>query len=100
MEPHWLVRRMVQRERRKESSMIALSNSIHLYARPSTKEQLLEFFTSMLGLQAVESADAVGSPEPIYSFKFSNGAGLSVEITEDALSDQQAQRRASLWLKN
>ncbi len=79
--------------------MIALSNSIHLYARPSTKEQLLEFFTSMLGLQAVESADAVGSPEPIYSFKFSNGAGLSVEFTEDALSDQQAQRGAWLELR-
>jgi hypothetical protein len=79
--------------------MIALSNSIHLYARPSTKEQLLEFFTSMLGLQAVESADAVGSPEPIYPFKFSNGAGLSVEFTEDALSDQQAQRGAWLELR-
>src|SRR5260370_9220558 len=77
--------------------MIALSNSIHLYARPDSKEQLLEFFTSMLGLQAVASADAVGSPELIYSFKFSNGAGLSVEFTEAALSDQQAQRGA--WLE-
>ncbi len=79
--------------------MIALSNSIHLYARPDTKEQLLEFFTSMLGLQAVESSDAVGSPEPIYAFAFSNGASLSVEFTEDALSDQQAQRGALLELR-
>src|SRR5260370_41071752 len=79
--------------------MIALSNSIHLYARPDSKEQLLEFFTSMLGLQAVASADAVGSPELIYSFKFSNGAGLSVEFTEDARSDQQAQRGAWLELR-
>lgn len=79
--------------------MIALSNSIHLYARPDTKEQLLEFFTSMLGLQAVESSDAVGSPEPIYAFAFSNGASLSVEFTEDALSDQQAQRGAWLELR-
>ena len=79
--------------------MIALSNSIHLYARPDTKEQLLEFFTSMLGLQAVESADAVGSPDPIYAFKFSNGASLSVEFTADALSDQQAQRGAWLELR-
>ena len=74
--------------------MIALSNSIHIYARPDTKEKFLEFFTSILGLEAVESSDAVGLPEPIYAFKFSNGAGLSVEFTEDALSDQQAQRGA------
>jgi hypothetical protein len=79
--------------------MIALSNSIHLYARPDSKEQFLEFFTSILGLQAVESADAVGPPEPIYAFKFSNGASLSVEFTEDALSDQQAQRGAWLELR-
>src|SRR5260221_2390163 len=79
--------------------MIALSNSIHLYARPDTKEQLLEFFTSMLGLQAVESSDAVGSPEPIYAFAFSNGASLSVEFTEDSLSDQLAQRGARLELR-
>jgi len=32
--------------------MIALSNSIHIYARPDTKEKLLEFFTSILGLEA------------------------------------------------
>ena len=79
--------------------MIALSNSIHLYARPDTKEQLLEFFTSILGLEAVESSDAVGSPEPIYAFQFSNGAGLSVEFTENALDDQQAQRGAWLELR-
>ena len=50
--------------------MIALSNSIHLYARPETKEKFLEFFTGILGLQANESSDAQGSPQPIYAFKF------------------------------
>lgn len=79
--------------------MIALSNSIHLYARPDTKEQLLAFFTSLLGLQVVESSDAVGSPEPIYAFAFSNGAWLSVEFTDDALDEQQAQRGAWLELR-
>ncbi len=79
--------------------MIALSSSIHLYARPDTKEKFLEFFTSILGLKATESSDAVGSPSPIYSFTFSNGAALSVEFTEDALSDQQAQRGAWLELR-
>jgi Glyoxalase/Bleomycin resistance protein/Dioxygenase superfamily len=79
--------------------MITLSNSIHMYARPDTKEKLLEFFTDILGLQALESSDAVGSPEPIYAFAFSNGAGLSVEFTEDALDDQQGQRGAWLELR-
>jgi len=79
--------------------MIALSNSIHIYARPETKEKFLEFFIGILGLQAIASSDAVGSPEPIYAFKFANGAGLSVEFTEDALSDQQALRGAWLELR-
>ncbi len=79
--------------------MIALSNSIHLYVRPDSKEQFLEFFTRILGFEAVASSDALGSPEPIYAFEFSNGAGLSVEFTEDALSDQQARRGAWLELR-
>ncbi len=77
--------------------MITLSNSVHLYAQPDIKEQLLEFFTNVLGLQAIVSSDALGSPEPIYAFTFANGASLSVEFTQDALSDQQAQRGA--WLE-
>ena len=79
--------------------MIALSNSIHLYARPETKEKFLECFTGILSLQANESSDAQGSPQPIYPFTFSNGASLSVDFTEDALSDQQAQRGAWLELR-
>ena len=80
--------------------MIALSNSIHLYARPDTKEQLLAFFTSILDLEAKAVPPyVVGSLEPMYSFTFSNGASLSVEFTEDALSDQQAQRGAWLELR-
>ena len=79
--------------------MITLSNSVHLYARPDTKENLLEFFTNILGLEAVKSSDAVGSSEPIYAFKFSNGASLSVEFTEEALDDQQAQHGAWLELR-
>lgn len=80
--------------------MIALSNSIHLYARPETKEKFLEFFISVLGLEAKAVPLYVkNSPEPMYSFAFSNGASLSVEFTEDALDDQQAQRGAWLELK-
>ena len=60
------------------------------------KKQLLEFFTNVLGLEAVASSDAVGSPEPIYAFTFANGASLSVEFTKDALSDQQAHQTLGL----
>ena len=31
--------------------MIALSNAIHGYARPESKERLLEFYTTVLGLK-------------------------------------------------
>ncbi|SRR5579884_4318844 len=80
--------------------MVALSNSVHLYVRPAAKEQLLAFFTDVLGLQAGSVPPYVeGSPEPMRSFIFSNGASLSVEFTEDALSDQQAQRGAWLELR-
>ena len=80
--------------------MIALSNSIHIYARPDTKEKLLEFFTSILGLEArTVPPYVVGSPEPMCAFAISNGASLSVEFTEDALDDQQAQRGAWLELR-
>ncbi len=78
--------------------MIVLSNSVHMYARPDTKGKFLAFFTDVLGLEARAFPPYVkGSPEPMYSFAFSNGAMLSVEFTEDALDDLQAQR--SLWLE-
>ena len=78
--------------------MIALSNSIHIYARPATKEQLLAFFTSVLGLEVREVAKAyLHSSEPMYAVTFANGASLSVEFTEDALSAEQAER--GTWLE-
>lgn len=77
--------------------MLALNNSVHLYVRPDAKEKFMAFFTDILGLEALKSADAVGTSEPIYAFRFSNGAVLSVEFTEDALDEQQA--RWGAWLE-
>jgi hypothetical protein len=80
--------------------MIALSNTVHLYARPKTREPLLAFFTEVLGLQVHEVTKAyLHSSEPMYAVTFSNGASLSVEFTEDALSDEQAERGAWLELR-
>ncbi|HEY0753491.1 MAG TPA: VOC family protein [Ktedonobacteraceae bacterium] len=79
--------------------MITLTHTIHIYVRPDAKEQFLEFFTNILGLNAIVSPHAVGSPEPIYALPFANGASLSVEFTTEALSDQQALRGAWLYLR-
>ena len=77
----------------------ALTNTAHLYARASEKERLLRFFTEVLGLSPRELARRAGvtAKEPMYAVTFSNGAGLSVEFTDDALTDQAAERGA--WLE-
>ena len=80
--------------------MTALSSSVHLHARPETKEQLLRFFTDVLDVNVAEAAKAhIRSPEPMYAVTFSNGATLSVEFAQDALSDQQAQRGAWFYIQ-
>ena len=77
----------------------ALTNTAHLYARASEKERLLRFFTEVLGLSPRELARRAGvtAKEPMYAVTFSNGAPLSVEFTDDALTDQAAERGA--WLE-
>ena len=42
--------------------MIALSNSVHLYIRPDAKGKFLEFFTSVLGLEARAVPPYVSGP--------------------------------------
>jgi hypothetical protein len=77
---------------------VALMNTAHLYARASEKERLLRFFTEVLGLSPREVSVAyVTAKEPMYAVTFANGAGLSVEFTNDALTDQAAERGA--WLE-
>jgi len=63
--------------------MLALSATLHMYARPETKEKLLAFFTHVLGFDLVQ-VPYVKSPEPIYAFEFGNGMMLSVEFTDSA----------------
>ena len=61
---------------------------------------MLAFFTEVLGLEVHEVTKAyLHSSEPMYAVIFSNGASLSVEFTEDALSDEQAERGAWLELR-
>lgn len=77
--------------------MIALSNSVHLFARPEARDKLLDFYTHILGLEPLISDDAPGSALPIIAFRFANGASLSIDFTDDALDDAQARRGA--WIE-
>ena len=79
--------------------MIALSNRVHMFARPDVRDKLTAFFTDILGLKVLASADAPGLPTEVIAVVFSNGASLSVEFTEDALDEQQARRGAWFELK-
>jgi hypothetical protein len=65
---------------------VAPSPSIHTYARPETKERLLELHTTVVGLES----NAIPWNAPMYAFMFSNDTPLSVEFTADALEDEKA----------
>ncbi|MGH2497738.1 MAG: VOC family protein [Ktedonobacteraceae bacterium] len=79
--------------------MIALSNRVHMFARPDVRDKLTTFFTGILGLKVLVSSDAPGLPTSVIAVVFSNGASLSVEFTEDALDEQQARRGAWFELR-
>lgn len=80
--------------------MIALSNSVHLYARPEYQERLVWCFTTLLGCEQVISPDAPHLPVPIVAFRFPSGGSLSIEFTPDALDERQARRGAWLELRS
>jgi len=72
--------------------MIGLSHRVHLFAHPSVRVALTEFFTSLFGCDAVAVPGA-----PVVAFRFADGASVSVDFTADAPSPQQAGRGA--WLE-
>ena len=79
--------------------MIALSNRVHMFARPDVRDKLTTFFIDILGFKVLESSDAPGLPTEVIAVVFSNGASLSVEFTENALDEQQARRGAWFELR-
>lgn len=92
--------------RRKETRVIALGSRAHTFARPDSKDNLIWFFTTVLGCDVLErpdgsvSRDAAGRPTPVYAFRFPNGGAFSVEFTEDALDEAHARRGAYLELQS
>lgn len=77
--------------------MVALSNRVHIIARPGTKDELVRCFSTVLGCGAPARLPVPGLPEPILAFRFPDGGSLSVEFTEDALDALRAGRGA--WLE-
>jgi hypothetical protein len=82
--------------------MIELSSTIHGFARPESKERLLDFYSDLLGLKptGAPSPHWTGGPDRFFAFEFPNGKVLSGEFTENAPEDAQddAQAQRGLWL--
>ena len=73
--------------------MITLRNRVHLFTHTKNKEQLIEFFTTLLGCTVMDAPNSL-------AFQFVDGSAVSVDFTEevlDALDEQQARRGA--WLE-
>lgn len=79
--------------------MTALSNRVHMFARPGVKESLVRCFSTALGCGAPVTLEVPGLAEPILAWNFPNGGSLSVEFTPDALDEEQARRGAWLEIK-
>lgn len=79
--------------------MTALSNRVHIYARPGFKDALVRCFSTVLGCGAPLTLDVPGLAQPILAWNFPSGGSLSVEFTRAALDEEQARRGAWLEIK-
>lgn len=77
--------------------MTTLSNRVHMFAHPEVKDDLIMFFTILLGCRLAFSSDAPGSTTPVVAFAFPGGGSLSVEFTTDALDEEHV--RKGLWIE-
>jgi hypothetical protein len=73
-----------------------LSNRVHLFAHSSEKEPLNRLFAETLGLSRVDLT-APGGDEPVLLYRFSNGASISVEFTQEI--PHSGATRSGAWLE-
>ncbi len=73
----------------------ALGSRVHTFAHPDSRERLLNFYTSVLGAQAM----TLSSAPDIVAFAFADKSALSVEFTADALTEEQARRGTYVELR-
>ncbi len=71
--------------------MVSMSNRVHIFARPESREDLVDYFTNILECTVL--------PAPLLVFAFPGGGSFSVEFTEDSLDVGQARRGAWFELR-
>src|SRR5215831_4186143 len=91
---------LTQRDRAKESPMLAMSNRAHVLVRPSAKNALMACFAEVLDCGVPTVLNAPGLAEPILAFQFPGGGSISFEFTDEAPDVQQAGRGAWLELQS
>jgi hypothetical protein len=64
--------------------LIRLSNRVHMFANSATRDELVDFFSGVLGCPAPTVVDVPGLGEPILVFEFPKGGSLSVEFSADS----------------
>lgn len=78
---------------------MALANRVHFYARPAMRAALIRLFVDVLGCAGPIALPARGQPDAILAFSFPGGGSISVDFTDDALTDEQARHGAWLELR-
>lgn len=72
-----------------------------MFAQPEAQSRWLQFVRDVLGLEPEEIKKAyLKSLRPHYAIRFPNGASLSIEFGEDALSEDQGLRGAWFELRS
>ena len=77
--------------------MTALGNSVHIFARPHRRQDLIWCFETVLGCGPVESIEHPGMTEPMLLVRFPDGGNLSIEFIEEAPDDDAP--RLGAWLE-
>lgn len=79
--------------------MTGLGNRVHIFAHPDSRDRVTWFFTTILGCDDAGSSETVHLPPTIQLFRFTDGAAMTVEYTEDALTMKDARRGAYLEVR-
>ena len=77
--------------------MLALGNNVHLFARPSRRQELTWCFETALRCGPVRTVEHPAMPEPMLLVDFPAGGHLSIEFVEDAPDDDRP--RLGAWLE-
>ena len=84
----------------RETSLVSLSNRVHIFARPRFKDELIWCFSTVLDCGDPVSIRLPGVAEPVLGFRFPDGGALSIEFTDDAPEAQHPRGGAWLELKS